>query len=225
MRIVAWNCCRGPISKKIAALETLSPDVAVLPEATRPAEESQQVLWFPSDASSLGIQVRANGSYRLRRLKTADLPNCVVPIRVSGPISFNLLAVWTWPAPSYTRAFMNGLSAYSELLHTGPTVVAGDFNGNPALDKPRQRIKWWTAGFSELQEAGLVSAYHFVNQAAYGEELDATHHFLRKPERRYHIDFCFIPREWANKKLKARVVSGPEWSVLSDHFPLLVNTE
>jgi len=225
MRIVAWNCCRGPIDRKITALGTLSPDVAVLPEATRPSKESQQVLWFPSNASSLGIQVRSGGDYRLRRLKTADLPNCVVPVRVSGPVSFVLLGVWTWPAPSYNKAFMNGLSAYSKLLRSGPTVVAGDFNGNPAFDRHRQRVKVWTDAFSILQDAGLVSAYHYVNDVAYGEELHATHHFLRKPERGFHIDFCFIPEAWANKKLEARVVSGPEWSTLSDHFPLLVSTK
>ncbi|HLO28481.1 MAG TPA: hypothetical protein VK249_05065 [Anaerolineales bacterium] len=225
MRIVSWNCCRGPFPKKIAALETLSPDVSVLSEAIRPSKESKQVLWFPSNASSLGIQVRSSGAYQLRRLKRADLPNCVVPIRVSGPVSFNLLAVWTWPAPSYIKAFVNALSAYSKLLRSGPTVVAGDFNGNPVFDKPRQRIKWWTAAFSELQDAGLVSAYHYAYKVAFGEELHATYHFLRKPERPFHIDFCFIPREWADRKLEAQVISGPEWNTLSDHFPLLVNTE
>jgi len=225
MKIVAWNCCRGPLDRKIEALEGLSPDVSVLSEALRPPEETRQLLWFPSNASRLGIQVRSSGDYHLRRLKTADLPNCIVPIRVDGPISFNLLAVWTWPAPSYTQAFENGLSAYSRLLHRGPTVVAGDFNGNPAFDKRRKRIKRWTAAFAELEGAGLVSAYHYAHKAAYGEELHATHHFLRNPERGFHIDFCFIPRDWASSKLKARVVSGPEWSLLSDHFPLLVKTE
>ena len=223
IKIVAWNCCRGPFAKKLAALETLAPDVAVLPEATQPAQESRQVLWFPSNASSLGIQVRASGDYRLRRLKAADLPNCVVPIRVNGPISFNLLAVWTWPAPSYTRAFTNALAAYAKLLRSGPTVVAGDFNGNPVFDKPTQRIKWWTAAFSGLQDAGLVSAYHYVNAAAFGAETHATHHFLRKAERPFHIDFCFIPKEWAKKKLDVQVVHGPEWRALSDHFPLVVD--
>ncbi len=223
MRIVAWNCFRGPLARKIAALETLSPDVAVLPEVPAPSAESEQVLWFPSNASSLGIQVRSSGDYRLKRLKAANLPNCVVPIRVSGPVRFNLLAVWTWPAPSYLRAFTDALAAYSSLLQAGPTVVAGDFNGNPAFDKPRARIKRWSAAFAELQNAGLVSAYHYVNGAAFGRERHATHHFLRKPERPFHIDFCFIPGEWANGKLSARVVAGPEWSRLSDHFPLLVN--
>ncbi len=225
MRIVAWNCCRGPLARKIEALEGLHPDVAVLSEAPEPNQESEHLLWFPSNASRLGIQVRSFGENKLKRLKTVDLPNCVVPVRVRGPVNFNLLAVWTWPAPSYTKAFLNGLSAYAKLLRRGPTVVAGDFNGNPAFDRPKQRNKWWTNGFSQLQDAGLVSAYHEFNGVAFGDEPHATHHFLRKPERPFHIDFCFIPREWAKKKLEAQVVSGPEWSTLSDHFPLMVNTK
>lgn len=39
MRIVAWNCCRGPIPKRVLALEALHPDVAVLSEALEPTEE------------------------------------------------------------------------------------------------------------------------------------------------------------------------------------------
>ncbi|NRF70286.1 hypothetical protein HLB44_25075 [Aquincola sp. S2] len=225
MRIVAWNCCRGPIPRKMSALEALQPDIAVIAEALAPSAESDQLLWFPSNASRLGIQVRSFGPHRLKRLKVADLPNCVVPVRVSGPVSFNLLAVWTWPAPSYTRAFMNGLSAYAGLLRRGPAVVAGDFNGSPAFDKPTQRIKWWTNGFSLLQDAGLVSAYHAFNAVAFGDEPHATHHFLRKAERPFHIDFCFVPRAWAQHRLEVRIAAEPQWCALSDHFPLVVDTE
>jgi exodeoxyribonuclease III len=224
MRIVAWNCCRGPIARKLLALDALQPDVAVLSEALEPVAESDQLLWFPSNASRLGIQVRSFGRHKLRRLKAAELPNCVVPVRVTGEVTFNLLAVWTWPAPSYTKAFLNGLQAYAGMIRRGPTVVAGDFNGNPVFDKPTQRNKWWTEGFSQLQQAGLVSAYHQFNGVAFGGEPHATHHFLRKPERPFHIDFCFVPRAWAEQRLDARVVSGPEWSALSDHFPLVVDT-
>ncbi len=225
MRIVAWNCCRGPIAKKIAALEALRPDVAVLCEALEPAAESDQLLWFPSHTSRLGIQVRSFGAHRLKPLKAADLPNCVVPVRVSGPVDFNLLAVWTRPQPSYTHAFLNGLQAYAKLLQRGPTVVAGDFNGSPAFDKPTQRNKWWTHGFAQLHEAGLVSAYHAFNAVEFGSEPHATHHFLRKAERPFHIDFCFVPRTWASKRLEARIVADPVWHTLSDHFPLVVDTE
>lgn len=223
MRIVAWNCCRGPFDKKLAALETLAPDVSIISEAICPAEESAQLLWFPSDTSRLGIQVRAGGAYRLERLPAADLPSCVVPVRVTGPVAFTLLAVWTRPAPSYIKAFLNGLEAYSALLQSGPAVVAGDFNGNPMFDTPGRRLKWAT-GFSMLGDAGLVSAYHHVHRADFGGEAHATHHFLRKPERPFHIDFCFVPRAWARRGLRAQLIHGAQWRALSDHFPLLVAT-
>ena len=100
-------------------------------------------------------------------------------------------------------------------------VVAGDFNGNPKFDKPGRGLKWG-AGFSTLREAGLVSAYHHVHGIEFRAETHATHHFLRKPERPFHIDFCFVPQKWAGSGLRAEIVSGPEWRLLSDHFPLVV---
>jgi exonuclease III len=224
MRIVTWNCCRGPLDKKLAALEELLPDIAVLSEATRPAEETEQVLWFPADASSFGIQVRARGEYKIKRLPAADLPNCVVPVHVEGPLNFNLLAVWTWPAPSYIKAFMNGITAYSGLLNSGDTVVAGDFNGTPASDKPGTRMKWSMA-FAKLHEADLVSAYHHANAVQFGDERHATHHFLRKSERKFHIDYCFVPKAWTEKPLEVTIYAGPDWKSLSDHFPILVTTK
>lgn len=157
MRIVAWNCSRGPLAEKLSALESLSPNIAVLSEAPPPPTESDQVLWFPSGVSSLGVQVRAHGQYRLERLPRAELPNCVNPVKVLGPLPFNLLAVWTWPAPTYEKAFTNALNAYADMISSGPTVVAGDFNGNPVYDKPRQRVKWGDA-FSRLNRLGVVSA-------------------------------------------------------------------
>jgi len=228
MRIVTWNCCRGPFDKKLAALEQLQPDLAVIAEALAPPEQTDQVRWFPSNASRLGIQVRAFNGLRLARVRkaAADLPNCVAPLRVTGgPVDFNLLAVWTWPAPSYTKAFLNGLAAYARLLQRGPTIVAGDFNGNPVFDKPGARMKWWTLGFEQLHAAGLVSAYHRHHAVPYGREEHATHHFLRKPERPFHIDFCFVPQAWAERRLAVQIPRDSPWQALSDHFPLVVDTE
>jgi hypothetical protein len=135
MRIVAWNCCRGPMAKKVAALETPQPDVAVLAEAAAPSAESDQLLWFPSNASRLGIQVRSFGASRIKSLRAADLPNCVVPVRVSGPVNFNLIAIWTWPAPSYTQALLNGLSAYDSLMRRGPWLPGTSTTAPPSTSR------------------------------------------------------------------------------------------
>jgi hypothetical protein len=113
-----------------------------------------------------------------------DTPReCVAFVPTSGPVSFDLLAVWTWPAPSYIKAFLNGLSAYADLIRRDSG--GRGLQREPAFDKPKQRIKWWTNGFSRLHDAGLVSAYHEYNRVAFGNEPLATHHFLRRPERSF----------------------------------------
>jgi hypothetical protein len=221
MRIVTWNCYRGPSAKKLAALDALRSDLAILSEAPALAVETEHALWFPAEGSSLGTQVRTSGAYGLERLPRAALPSCVNPVRVTGPVSFNLLAVWTWPAPTYVKALANALAAYATLLECGPTVVAGDFNGSPVHDKPRTWVKW-ADSFGRLDRAGLVSAYHHVNRVNFGKEPHATHHFLRKASRPFHIDFCFVPRAWAERGLSAHIESSAEWASLSDHFPLVV---
>lgn len=206
MRLVAWNCCRGPIQRKLDALRRLVPDVAVLPESPPPVEPCPRTQWFSAGESKLGILVWTSAPFRATPLARAELPNCVIPLRIDGPLAFNLLAVWTWPAPSYLKALTNALQAYGSLLSSGPTVVMGDFNGNPVFDKPRQRAKWSDA-FGQLNASGLVSAYHHAQQVNYGSEPDPTHHYLRKPERPFHIDYCFVPQEWSARGVEAAVPS------------------
>lgn len=221
MRIVSWNCARGPLDKKLKALEELRPDIAILSEAPLPKEEAANVLWFPSGVSRLGVQVLAFGNYSLERLQAADLPSCVNPVRVSGASSFNLLATWTWPAPTYVKAFVNALDAYESLIASGPMVIAGDFNGNPIHDKPRQLVKW-TDAFARLEKHGLVSAYHHANGVAYGKETEPTHRYKRDPARPFHIDFCFVPYAWVQIGGAVKVMSGMPWDQLSDHSPVVV---
>ena len=222
MRLITWNCARGPLEKKLAALESLKPDIAVLCEAPSPAEVGSHVAWFPADPPGLGVQVRAYGDYTVEALAAGHLPNCVNAVRVSGPRTFNLLAVWTWPAPTYLKALLNGLDMHRELFAAGPTIVAGDFNGNPGSDKPRQRLKWADA-HQVLEQQGLVSAYHQARKVAYGDETEPTYLHRRKAEHGFHIDFCFVPAEWMDEEASVRVENAAPWSLLSDHFPVVTD--
>ncbi len=52
---------------------------------------------------------------------------------------------------------------------------------------------------------------------------ERAHHFLRKPERPFHIDFCFVPQAWAEQGLAVQLVNDEPWRRLSDHFPLVVD--
>lgn len=220
MRIVTWNCSRGPFAAKLQAVQEMGADVAILSESAKPSEETDSTAWF--SAGKYGTVVWVRTPYALQDLPQAKLPCCVNPLRVIGPVSFNLLAVWTWPAPSYKAAFSNGLTAYQDLLNDGPSVVAGDFNGNVSFDKPRSRNKWRSL-FERLESHGLRSAYHAATSENIGQETAATHYHKRKPGSRFHIDYCFIPQHWCNASLRVGVSEYDNIPLQSDHVPIVVD--
>jgi endonuclease/exonuclease/phosphatase family metal-dependent hydrolase len=213
LRIATWNCARGPLAKKRAALERLDPDIVVLSEAPRPRDEEQDVLWFGD--GPLGVAMYARAPWSVHKLRRSRIVPCVYPVGVDGPISFTLFGVWTWPAPTYKDALINGLDAHERVK--GLRVFAGDFNGNVDFDKPRSRKKWAHC-FERLTTSGLVSAYH--GDRPFGGELDPTHYFLWKEQRPFHLDYCFVPRRWTIESVS--VGSYVEWSTLSDHRPVCV---
>lgn len=101
-------------------------------------------------------------------------------------------------------------------------MVAGDFNGNPWFDKPRQKSKWADV-FGRINELGSLSAYHHVTGLGYGDEGEATHHHRRNADSKFHIDFCFVPRAWCAAGVKAAVAQGEPWVAIGDHFPVVVD--
>jgi len=220
MRLATWNCARGPWPRKRDALDTLGADIAIVTEAPRKAT-ADGVPWFGDHLAQNGTTVVASPAYRLEVLPAADVPPCVNAVRVSGPQSFTLLTVWTWPAPDYKRPLRDGLEAYRTL--PGPFVVAGDFNGSPCFDKPRTRLKWAEC-FAAVERLGAMSAYHTYTGEPYGGETKATHYFLRDQARPFHIDFLFIPTSWG-AALRSVLVPGFEEFRLSDHRPVVVDLD
>lgn len=66
------------------------------------------------------------------------------------------------------------------------TLIIGDFNSNARWDKARQRRSHSTV-VKELQEIGLVSAYHYVSGETHGEETQFTFFMYKQPDKKYHI--------------------------------------
>jgi hypothetical protein len=214
MRITTWNCARGPLATKRAALDALQSDVVVLTEASQPDADQSDVLWFGD--RRFGVAIYARPPFAVQELPTSRSAPCVYPVAITGPTPFTLFGVWTLPAPSYKKAFLDGFRAHAAL--TGPAVVAGDFNGNIDFDKPRARVTWAHC-FDQLGARGLVSAYH--RDRPLGKEPHPTHYFLWKEHRPFHLDYCFVPREWLVDAVS--VGSYADWATLSDHRPVTVD--
>jgi hypothetical protein len=219
MRIVTWNCERGPADVKLSALERLEFDVAVLQEI--PVNPPQPVLWC-GGTDRVGIGVIARPPFHARPLPALSEDELYAfPVRISGPVEFNLLAVWTQKKPSYVGAMLTALDVYRDFIDGDVSVVAGDFNSNSVWDKKRSADNH-SRVVSKLAESSLCSAYHSFYDLPHGEETHPTLYWRRRQEDPFHIDYCFVPMSWQERILQVTVGGYSDWREYSDHSPLSI---
>jgi hypothetical protein len=91
-------------------------------------------------------------------------------------------------------------------------------NSNKIWDAHR-KVGNHSAVMKLLDERGLVSAYHEHFNELQGEESRRTLYMFRHEDKPYHIDYVFIPREWASRPGTIEVGKCETWLKLSDHCP------
>lgn len=231
MRLVIWNCCNGLDQKRAEGLDGLKPDVAVIPEAgqmlTWPlgiVPEPSGVEWH-GETERKGLAVLTFGDWSV---KLADEPArvpWVLPVDISGPASFRLLAIWTvqrpeWP--DYPNQVHQAIEAYGPELADGTTVLAGDFNCSPQTQDNRQHL----VNVTTLEGLGMRSAFHATHDTAPGTDEPGTLFWQWRQDQPFHCDFGFVPESWT-KGLQVEVGSFDDWvaSRLSDHVPVIIDIE
>jgi exodeoxyribonuclease-3 len=241
VRLVAWNCNMA-LHRKLAALLALRPDVAVLSECASPERLAERLgaaglgcepVWIGVNRDK-GLAVLAFNGYRARLADEAYRRSLrfIAPIRIEGPLCFNLLAVWAQNfSDGIRRKRQHGplrlalTRDYRAFLGEGPAIVAGDFNNNIFWDKPGYLINH-THTVTLLESYGLVSAYHHARGEAQGAEKEPTLYWRDrlKDGPTYHIDYIFLPRAWSADIREMHVGGFEEWcgAGLSDHVPVVV---
>lgn len=183
MRLITWNC-KGGFRRKHPRVAELFPDVLVVPECDR-LTAVEQVLGAPQvrawdwvgENRRKGLGVVSYGAYALRRHPAYDPTlRWILPLDVTGPLPFTLLAVWAIPDPqdgTYVRVLFRALSVYAELFKGGRVIVAGDFNQSTAFDRPGSPLAFgrWVASAAVL---GLRSLYHLSRGCEHGCEPEKT---------------------------------------------------
>lgn len=137
-------------------------------------------------------------------------------------LSFNVVGVWTWDtrsAKTKYRQAHEGLQLHEQWIRERPTIVLGDFNANASF-----KGKNWAQLLELLEGLGLASAYHshYSNEPFGGEKM-ATHFHKGKATAGFHLDYCFVPREWTQHIESVTVGGHAEWHEFSDHIPLVVD--
>jgi exodeoxyribonuclease III len=239
MRIVTWNCNMA-FDRKYEALLRLRPDIAVVQECAKPdILFSKAPVFTPSTfdwvghADHKGMAVFAFGDYGLSRRSEYDPAiRHVLPLAVTGPHDFNLLAVWAFMDGKYMTGrhdpgpLNNACERYHGHLRSGDAMMAGDFNNHPKWDKPGH-ARNFAALTERLLHFGLESAYHRTAGLEHGHEALPTHYWRdRKEDSPFncHIDYAFVPQRLLNGA-RVEIGSYAEWcgNGLSDHVPLILD--
>ena len=204
------------VHRKLPALLACEPDVAVVAECA--AEDilrakaglllgGASVAWVGSNAQK-GLAIFGFGAYAVHLDERFDQRlRWIAPVRVEGPVSFNLLGVWalhrsvkeTHPSEPRFAPVHQAVDVYADLLQERPTVVAGDFNHHVIWDKPGSPRNH-AASVALLERAGLTSAYHRFHGCEQGAERHPTLYWRDRTVDgpAYHIDYCFVPESWAS---------------------------
>jgi exodeoxyribonuclease III len=246
MRLVAWNCAMA-FHRKLDALLSLRPDVAVISEAAEPkrliarepALAEASMVWIGNNPNK-GLLIAGFGgvTVEMSRHRYDQRLHWIAPVTVNGLPGFGgplrVLGVWAQNANEGNRQKANpgylqdGLKRYRRFLKEGPSVVAGDFNNHVFWDKPGWRMNHANE-IKALSRLGLTSAYHAHNGIVAGEEVDPTLYWRDRTADgpTYHIDYVFMPREWADRPFTLDVGGFSDWvgTGLSDHVPLTLEIE
>ena len=223
MRLITWNCRHGSLNDRVAQLKSESPDLVFVQE------------WAPARSNTIGFLARSvnsrkgvalgslNPAFRLRRVNIPQhCGQAVVAASVkSDHCHFTVLGIWA-QGPRFAADVLSSLQAFDRLLKRRPSVVLGDLNsgtrqyGEPYISRHHSRI------VDVLSQYGLESAYHRTHNVMHGGEKDSTYRHQMNVALRWHIDFCFVPRQWT---IQAARVIDSDWALTSDHNALVIDVE
>lgn len=231
MKLGTWNCC-GKFDANLPHLLDLDVDVAVVCEGTTPMAWPStpdgravtglgQRVW-PESPKELMVVAREPWSMAPHG-DASSAPAWVLPVRVSGPTSFTLVAVWTvvFPGtPGYVAQLDQAVDWIEQFSADEPIVLAGDLNAPISTSqKAYDRVERRLAG------RGLVDAYRAVRELGDSEQpSEATYFHHRRQDQPFHIDHVFVPAAWADRA-KVEVGDFDTWvdSGRSDHVPVTVD--
>lgn len=214
MKIVSWNC-NGKFREKCKIIEKLDADIYVIQECENPEKYTflKNNFW-KGHSSNKGIGIFAKDDIKLSLNNWTEY--CLREfLSVNINNSFNLLGVWAckpYIAEYYLYQCIN-LEKYDRNM-----IIIGDFNSNKRWDKTNNGRNHSTVE-KELNEKGLISAYHWIHNENQAEETKNTFYLQRNKNKGFHIDHCFIN---SNKIISYSVLDDDAWLEYSDHMPIIL---
>ena len=226
MKIITWNC-NGKFREKYRHIIEEDADIYVIQECENPAESKSKDYKFfagdnyywTGDVHFKGLGVFAKDNVALEKIEglNEEFKNFIA-LKVND--SFNLLAVWAMnPYIETIHDYFDG----NQDLFDENLVMCGDFNSNVLFNNhhkvkdSQNSYKNHTNLNKKLNDKGLFSVYHHLNDEEQGQETSFTHFHTRHLNRSYYIDYVYAKKDLIEK---FKILDGWKWISLSDHLPI-----
>jgi len=233
MKIIAWNCNMA-FRKKMNLILAHKPDILIIPEcehvskfkfdAVAPAPTD--MLWFGENQNKgIGIFAFGNFKFKLRRNHKPELKLIIPVIVTNGDFTFNLFAIWANnpddPDGQYVEQVWKAIRHYNRYLKNKGTILIGDFNSNTIWDR-KYREGNHSNVVKKLKQKGIVSSYHLFHGQVQGKEQHPTFYLYKHKDKPYHLDYCFVSNDIAEKIESVEIGEYEQWMKYSDHVPLIM---
>lgn len=233
MRLIVWNC-NERFDRNHLHLRALDFDVAVVTECG-PFEPVLGELRAVSSVLKLAVEqprhtkhigVLAQDPWRVEPLPPVTGQPWLLPVSVTGPVEFAILAVWALGPEGVEQRLtyaQQTARVITEVLPSidGPVVLAGDLNA-PIASNPAG-ARQHADSVSRLMAHGLVSAFAVARGDA-DPLTEPTLYHQWKAEQPFHIDHAFVPKEWTGGiELTVGTYAGWVATKRSDHVPIIID--
>ena len=220
--------------KKADFILIYKPDILIVPECEHPDKllfsahtpKPTDTLWFGKNHNK-GLAIFSYSDYRFTVLDNhnQDL-QMIIPIAVTGgQFTFNLFAIWannpTDRDGQYIEQVWKAVHYYDTLLTDTKTILIGDFNSNKIWDR-KHRESNHSNVVKLLEDKGIFSSYHLHHKQTQGTEKHPTLYMYRHKDKPYHIDYCFVSTDMAERLHSVEVGDYDFWIKYSDHVPVIV---
>ncbi len=219
--------------KKASFILAQKPDILVIVECEHPDKllyaadtpKPTDNLWFGKNQHK-GLAIFSYGDYRFRVLENHNENfKMIIPIEVTGGhFNFNLFLIWAYNPDDkdgrYITQVWKAITHYDEMLTNKSTMFIGDFNSNTIWDSKKHRMGSHSSVVKQLEDKGILSAYHSHHKQSQGTEMHPTFYMYRHKHRPYHIDYCFVSKDMLSKLQSVDVGEYESWAKYSDHVPL-----
>ena len=220
MRLVAWNanCAIRRTRSAAEILDLLKPliaDVVVISEG--PANPSGLAWTWPGE-SAAKLSVWTRGRYAVSAVECdPTIPQSAL-LHIRGPVEFTLAALWPVEQGrlKYAGILKRAVDSYLSPEAPERTIVAGDLNSSSRVVAQRSSHPKLV---SSLRVRGLTSVYHHQERVEHGDERTGTY---RTGKREFFLDYAFVPLDLLEAATVA-VLRGPQWQLVSDHYPLVLD--